>query len=125
MYCDEHSFRNYSGVEEHEVTATELQGHIDAGHLAEFDSYEELASYVGGKPILNKIGLIIKVRNDVSKARMILDTKETGVKRIMTKTQTVAPPKIFDAVLRMLGLLALCTTADADTISAFVLTPSR
>ena len=30
MYCAEHNFRNYSGVEEHEVTATELEGHIDA-----------------------------------------------------------------------------------------------
>ena len=94
MYCDEHNFRNYSGVEEHEVTAAELQGHIDAGHLAEFDSYEELASYVGGKPILNKIGLIIKVRGGVSKARMILDTKESGLKRITTKTQRVTLPNL-------------------------------
>ena len=47
MYCDEQNFRNYAGVEEREITATELQGPIDTGHLAEFESYEELAKYVG------------------------------------------------------------------------------
>ena len=47
MRCDEQTFRNYAGVEEHEITAIALQGHIDAGHLAEFESYEELTTYVG------------------------------------------------------------------------------
>lgn len=51
---------------------------------------------------------------------MILGIKESGVKRI-TKTQRVTLPRLFDAVLRMLGLLALCTTTDKDAISAFVL----
>ena len=46
VYCDEQNFRDYAGVEEHEITATDLQGHIDAGHLAELESYEELAKYV-------------------------------------------------------------------------------
>ena len=46
MHCDKQNFRNYAGTEEHEITTTELQGHIDAGHLAEFDSYEQLAKYV-------------------------------------------------------------------------------
>lgn len=70
---------------------------------------------------MNKIGLITKVRNGVSKARMILDTKESGVEQITTKTQRVTLPRPFDAVLRMLGLLALCTAAAAEAISAFVL----
>ena len=97
MYCDEQNFGNYAGVEEHEITAIELQGHIDAWHPAEFESYDELAKHVGGNPILNKIGLIIKVRNVVSKARM-MDAKESGVKKITMKTQRVALPRLFDAV---------------------------
>ena len=76
---------------------------------------------MGGKPILNKIGLIVKVRNGVSKARMILYTRESGVNKITTKTQRVTFPRLFDAVLRMLCILALCTAADADAISAVVL----
>ena len=52
-----------------------MQAHIDKHHLREFDSYEELAEYVGGHPILSKIGLITKVRNGVTKHRFVLDTK--------------------------------------------------
>ena len=59
-----------------------VQVHIDAGHLAEFDSYQELNDFVGGTAeepaILSKFGLIIKERNGIQKARMILDTKATG-----------------------------------------------
>ena len=71
--------------------------------------------------MLNKIGLIIKTRNGVTKARMILDTKESGVKKVASKTQRVTLPRLFDAVLRMLRLLALRTPDDADTTSSFVL----
>lgn len=78
LHCDDQNFRNYAGVEEHGITATELQEHIDKGHLVEVASYDELAAYVGGEPVLNKIGLILKKRNGVAKERLILDTKERG-----------------------------------------------
>ena len=75
MHCDEQSFRNYPGVEDQVITETELQGHLDKGHLAAFDTHQQLQDYLGGKPGLNKIGLIVKTRNGKTKARMILDTK--------------------------------------------------
>ena len=45
--CDADAFRNYHGVEEHAVTEEELQTHVDAGHLAEFDSFEDMSEFVG------------------------------------------------------------------------------
>ena len=57
-----------------------MQNHLDKVHLAAFDTYELLEEVVGGKPILNKLGLIVKTRNGVAKARTILDAKESGVK---------------------------------------------
>ena len=58
------------------VTEEELQAHVDAGHLAEFDSYDELSAFVGGTPsepaILSKLGLIIKMKGGVEKARIIV-----------------------------------------------------
>ena len=39
---DADMFRNDHGVEEQSVTEEELQSHVDAGHLAEFDSLDEL-----------------------------------------------------------------------------------
>ncbi len=59
-----------------------MQAHINAGHLAEFDSYDELSEFVGGTPtepaILSKLGLIIKIKDGVEKARILLYTKATG-----------------------------------------------
>ena len=48
-----------------------------------FDTHEELADFVDSKePILNKLGLIVNTHNGITKARMILDTKQSGVKLI-------------------------------------------
>ena len=42
-----------------------MQMHVDLGHLAAFDSYEELSKFVEATPeepaILSKLGLIIKM----------------------------------------------------------------
>ena len=81
LHCDLGNFRNYSGVDQSEVTEIELQEQLDKGHLLAFDSEAELRQYLGafgegkgGDPILNKIGLVKKTRNGVLKIRMILDT---------------------------------------------------
>ena len=80
---------------------------MDKGHLLAFDTYEQLQEYVGGKPVLRKLGLIVKTRNGITKARMILDTKESGVKWITAKTERVTLPRLFDAVMRLLFLLSM------------------
>ena len=120
LYCDEISFKNYPGVEEQDVTEQEMQAHFDKGHLMAFGTYEELAASINGQPVLNKLGLIIKTRNGITKARTILDTKESGVKWITSKTQRVTLSRLLDAVLRMLFLLAI-STDKGDTVKAFVL----
>ena len=106
---DAEIFRNYYGVEQHPVTEEELQMHITAGHLAEFDTFEQLSEFVNATPeepaILSKLGLIIKMKNGVEKARMILDTKESGVGKRTGKHQRVILPRLFDAILRMLFLM--------------------
>ena len=70
-------------MEEHPVTEQEMQAHVDAGHLAEFDFYEELSEFVEASPeepaILSKLGLILKIKDGVEKAHLILDTKQSGV----------------------------------------------
>ena len=88
--------------------------------MAAFDTYADLEAFFCGKPVLNKLGLIVKTRNGVTKARMILDSKESGVKWITAKTQRVILPRLFVAVLRMLFLLSLITSV-AESVSAFVL----
>ena len=68
--------------------------------MAAFDSVEELTNFVGGEPIFSKIGLITKVRNSITKTSMILDTKESGVKKVTTKSQRVTFLRLFHAVIK-------------------------
>ena len=122
LHCDLHYFRNYEGVEESEVTEIELQGHLDKGHLASFTSVDGLREFVGGELILNKLGLITKIRNGIKKSRMILDTKESWVKHVAWKSQRVILPRLFDAVLRLLALMAVSFEAGLPpNVEAFVL----
>ena len=103
IHCDEQQFRNYPGVEENAITDAELSAHLEKGHIAAFDSYAELAQFVDSdNPILNKLGLIINTRNGITKARMILDTKQSMVKYITSQAQRVILPRLFDAILQLL-----------------------
>ena len=94
--------------------------HVDEDHVVAFSSVQQLTGFVEGKPILNKLGLIVKTRNGVTKARTILDTKWSGVKRMTAKAERVTLPPLFDAILRLLFLLAAVSTPDA-AVQAFVL----
>lgn len=71
--------------------------------------------------ILNKIELIVKIRNGVSKARMILDTKQSGVKKITGKFQRLTLPRLFDTVIWLLLLTSFVTKTAAEAVSASVL----
>ncbi len=51
---------------------------------------------------------------------MILDTKARGLKYVTGQSQRVIPPRLFDAVLRLLNLLSVSEAAKGD-VSAFVL----
>ena len=107
------------------MTEKELQTHVDAKRLAEIDTFEKVSEFVEATrehpAIVSKLGLIIKERNGVQKARMILDTKESGVGRLSGKHQRVTLPRLFDAIIRLLYLMS-CLPGDAsDTMIAFVL----
>jgi len=71
-------------------------------------------------PIFNIIGLIVKTRNNVTKVRTILDTKQSGIKKMTTKTERITLPRLFDAILRLLFLMAAMNTPDV-AVNAFVL----
>jgi len=122
--CNMATFWNYPGVEDQAITGEEMDKHIEKGHLVAFDKREQLTGYVEGTPpltpILNKIGLIVKTRNGVTKVRTILDTKQSGIKKMTAKTERITLPRLFDAILRLLCLMAAVVTPDV-AVNAFVL----
>ena len=122
LHCDEQQFRNYPGVEEQDITDAELAAHLKKGHIVAFDTYAELAQFVDSdEPILNKLGLIIKTRNGITKARMILDTKQSGVKRVTSQAPRVVLPRLFDAIIQLLFLLTMVLPSSKEEVGAFVL----
>ena len=122
LHCDQQQFKNYPGVEEQDITDAELAAHLAKGHLRAFDTHAELADFFNDdEPIMSKLGLIIKTPNCITKARMILDTKQSGVKRITSQAQRVTPPRLFDAILQMLYLLSCIEEGSTAGVSAFVL----
>ena len=91
-----------------------MTAHLAKGHLAAFDSYAELPAFVDcPETILNKLGLIVKTRNGITKANMILDTRQSGANHVASQAQRVTPPRRFDAILQLLYLLT-CMMADTN-----------
>ena len=106
-------------MEESGTAESEVKGHLMKGHLKAFTSIEGLHNFLGEQPILNKIGLIVKTRNGVTKTRMILDTKVSNLKSCSKKSQRVLLPRLLDAVVQGLDNLSSCT--DRESVDWFVL----
>jgi hypothetical protein len=113
-------FENYAGIDDDTFASDEITKHIKAGHLLAADSIEELAQIVGGAPILNKVGIVVKERAGIVKRRLILNTKLSNVKLASRKCQRVILPRLLDAVLRTLALMA-CITGLGLSIDLLVL----
>lgn len=68
--------------------------------------------------------LIVKTRNGVANARVIFDTKQSGVKTITSQAQRVTLPRLFDAILQILRLLTFVASGINgawEMVEAFVL----
>ena len=91
--CNAATFKKIPGVENQAITGDEMKKHVDKDHLVAFNTFEQLTGFVEGKPphtpIFNKIGLIVKTRHGITKARTILDTKQSGVKKMTAKSERV------------------------------------
>lgn len=121
IICNAATFKNYPDAENQAIIGGESEKHIEKDHLAAFDTFQQLTGFVEGTPPQTPISNnIIKKRNGITKARSILDTKQSGVKRMTAKSERVTLPRLFDAILRLLFLLAAVCTPDA-LVNAFVL----
>ena len=105
------SFVNHGDVDDDDEAVDIINGYIDRGWLREFGSYDELAAYVKGKPILNKFACLRKERWDASakkwttKRRLIMDSKSSQVKEASNKAYRSILPRVFDACHDVMALL--------------------
>ena len=102
---------NYSGVEENDEAASLIKDYADKDYLATFNSLEEVRKYVGGDPVVSKLGVVVKwVWNPTmhewkKKVRIILDNKESGVTAKAERTHRSTLPRASNAIKGILGLM--------------------
>ena len=131
------SFANYSGVEENAEAAEALESYVKKGYLMKFGSLEDMERYLGEKPVLSKIGCIVKQKKNhvtgtvTTKTRIILDCKASSVSRVADRTHKSVLPRVTDAIQSALSVQADLRAGEslvflvADVVDAFWLIPLR
>ena len=85
LVTDFRSFENYDGVEDDPEAEKAVTQYHSKGYLKKFDTVEELQEFVGGRPILSKLGCIKKskfnpdAKQFTQKVRITLDCKQSQV----------------------------------------------
>ena len=84
-------FTNHGDIDEDSAAIEIIDEYISRGWLRQFSSHDDLARYVGGKPILNMFACLKKDKLDpatgqwVVKRRLIMDSKRSNVKEASNK----------------------------------------
>ena len=101
LCTDFESFANYKGVDEDGTAAEEISKHIALGRLKEYASPQAMEQDLGQPPVLNKIGIITRLKDGVAKKWMFLDTQASAVKEATERGQRVLLPRLLNAVFHI------------------------
>eukprot|EP00435_Cladocopium_sp_Y103_P050142 s2443_g15.t1 len=132
LFTDYDVFQNYAGVEEDEEAFSTLESYQQKGFLTKFDNLDEVREFVGGEPVLSKLGCIKKAKLNMDtgemnyKTRIILDCKRSQVSKIARRTHKAVLPRVSDAVHSLLASMSSgdnVTMLVADVTDAFWLIP--
>ena len=112
LATDYDTVENYQGVEDDPEAAKAIHQYLSKGYLQKFDNLENLQQFVGGQPVLSKLGCIKKMKYNpdtkqhTQKVRIILDCKQLNVSVRATRTHKSVLPRVSDAVQAALYLAA-------------------
>ena len=120
---------NYSGVEDDQEVADELDRLHEQQFVRKFDSLESVSKYLKGPPVLSKLGVIRKTRGGITKNRLVVDSKRSRVSSATRKFERTLLPRALDVVHDGLDLMAThdgpisqgAECADGDTALEFLI----
>ena len=124
LQTDFENFTNYSGVEENPEAAKAIASYINKGYLSVHDTLESCKAELDGEaPVLSRLGCIVKQKvnefgQQISKTRIILDAKQSGVTNATDRKYKSELPRIVDAVHDVLSLMS--TLKPGETITQMV-----
>jgi len=79
LVTDFDSFINYSGIEDDPDIISAVKGYVESNFLGEFNSLKGCEAYLGGPPVLNKLGKVVrhkwcgKTSRWITKNRLIMN----------------------------------------------------
>ena len=77
----------------------------DKGFCTIYDSMEQAKADLGTTPILSKLGVIVKFKEGVKKARIIWDLRESKANELCNQGERILLPRVLDAVNDALEIL--------------------
>ena len=114
---------SYPSVEVCPYAQAEVDRLVDLGYLTRCPTLPDLERELGpGTKVVSRFGQVIKERAGVTKRRLILDARESGVTPCARKNQRIVLPSVNDLVFDALDLLATdqeCEAFILDIADAF------
>ena len=123
-------FTNYASLEDWpDVAREQIQRLVDDKFVQEFSSAEEITRLLGEEPVLSKLALLSKQREDFSwKHRLIVDLLRSDVNSFICQGERIVLPRLGDAILDGLHLRRSSARGPveimvADFVDAFFMLP--
>ena len=90
---------NYPSAEEEHEELLKLvaDAHQNKGFYTFYNSVEEAERDIGAKPIFNKLGVIVKIKETGKKARIISHLRESKVNTLCNPAERIILPRLIDA----------------------------
>ena len=120
---DSENWSNWPSAEEEEDEVHRLVREAEGkGFCKVFEARSEVRELLGAEPILNKLGVVVKYKEGVKKARIIWDLKESLVNKACDPAERVILPRLLDVVNSCISMMRdglRPTLAVADIRDAF------
>lgn len=92
------------------------------GFIKEFDSLENCTHFLNGEsPVLSKLGMITKIKNEKTKRRLILDCRRSGISDGSCLRERIVLPRLTDVVNDVIDLFGILDKSTDDEIEIFII----
>lgn len=123
LFRDSENWSNWPSADEEEAEVHKLVRDAESkGFCKVFEARSDVRELLGSEPILNKLGVVVKHKEGVKKARIIWDLKESLVNKACDPAERVILPRLLDVVTSCIKMMQdglQPTLAVADIRDAF------
>ena len=105
MYTDASTETSGLAADQDEDVAAEMDRLLGKNYVFAFENRAELRQYLGEDPVVSELIIITKTSGGITKKRMLVNLKKSGVSRSSRKSERVGLPRALDVIWEALDLL--------------------